>query len=354
MSKRSKYVKGSMNRKDSGSRYHVLSNFSEGFEENFPPLAGAKAQKLLSFQDQLFIDTAKVNTCLSKMVNDLPLDLRSRNFASAVVKNFEEHVKDASTDLARRVSLEERVDCLFGLSPIQIAEGLKLTLRPLNRTVGPSVIGQRSVVLDEVKEKQRSDVRNEAKEKTNSGLSMVKSQGEGKVGLDRGVESFGLKEKQEMKDSMLAVAEIVEVKGVSTPFGKKEGLSDRFEEVGYELETSVQELPPQGSGVAGEMSIPENVTSVFPDKAVGKIEEAEAIDVDEGSPEISGLGTKAEDRGIEDPFSPGVDVQENISIVDLISTDNCCMDVESHENPISANKEIHADHREGELSHARQ
>ncbi|KAL6976812.1 hypothetical protein U1Q18_025597, partial [Sarracenia purpurea var. burkii] len=84
-----------------------------------------------------------------------------------------------------------------------------------------------------------------------------------------------------MKDSMLAVAEIVEVKGVSTPFGKKEGLSDRFEEVGYELETSVQELPPQGSGVAGEMSIPENVTSVVPDKAVGKIEEAEAIDVDE-------------------------------------------------------------------------
>ncbi|KAL6962911.1 hypothetical protein U1Q18_037874 [Sarracenia purpurea var. burkii] len=126
----------------SSNRFHSLAYpDSDDYEECFPPLSGSssKTQKLLSSQDQLFIDAAK----------------------SLV----------PSMDLARRVSLEEQVDCLFGLSPIQIAEGLKLTFRPLSRTVGPFVLGQRSVVLDEVKEKQRSDVRDEAKEKTNSGLS---------------------------------------------------------------------------------------------------------------------------------------------------------------------------------------
>ncbi|KAL6982478.1 hypothetical protein U1Q18_043217 [Sarracenia purpurea var. burkii] len=83
------------------------------------------------------------------MVNDLPLDLRSRNFASAVVKNFEDHVQDASTDLARRVSLEERVYCLIGLSPIQIAEGLKLTFRPLIRAAVPFASGKLSEAQDE-------------------------------------------------------------------------------------------------------------------------------------------------------------------------------------------------------------
>ncbi|KAL6994356.1 hypothetical protein U1Q18_012460 [Sarracenia purpurea var. burkii] len=88
------------------------------------------------------------------MANDLPLDRRSRNFASDLVKSFEEHVKEASTDLASRASLEDRVDCLLGLSPIQIAEGLKLNFRPLTdpRAAMPVASGQRSVIQGEAKE----------------------------------------------------------------------------------------------------------------------------------------------------------------------------------------------------------
>ncbi|KAL6989272.1 hypothetical protein U1Q18_015024 [Sarracenia purpurea var. burkii] len=64
------------------------------------------------------------------MIRDLPLDRRSRRFGSAVVKNFEEDVKGAPFDSVKRVSLEARVRCLKGVSPIEIAEGLNLTFFP--------------------------------------------------------------------------------------------------------------------------------------------------------------------------------------------------------------------------------
>ncbi|KAL6957198.1 hypothetical protein U1Q18_040456, partial [Sarracenia purpurea var. burkii] len=113
----------------SPNKFQTLSLVTDNYEETFPPLSGSssKVQKIVSFRDQIFIDAAEVNICLSKMVSDFPLDLSSRNLASWVVKDFEEHVKDASTDSASRVSLEERVYCLKGLSPLQIVEGLKLT-----------------------------------------------------------------------------------------------------------------------------------------------------------------------------------------------------------------------------------
>ncbi|KAL6997419.1 hypothetical protein U1Q18_007545, partial [Sarracenia purpurea var. burkii] len=125
----------------------------EDYEKCFPPLSGS--------QKQLFIDAAEVNNFLLRMANDLPLDLRSRNFASDLVKSFEEHVKEASTDLASRASLEDCVDCLLGLSPIQIAEGLKLNFRPLTkpRAAVPVASGQRSVTQGETKEKSNSDTK---------------------------------------------------------------------------------------------------------------------------------------------------------------------------------------------------
>ncbi|KAL6981116.1 hypothetical protein U1Q18_022746 [Sarracenia purpurea var. burkii] len=64
------------------------------------------------------------------MVNDLPLDRCSNLFGYEVVKSFKEHVKEASFDLARMASLKERIYCLKGMSPIQIAEGLNLTFFP--------------------------------------------------------------------------------------------------------------------------------------------------------------------------------------------------------------------------------
>ncbi|KAL6997446.1 hypothetical protein U1Q18_007573 [Sarracenia purpurea var. burkii] len=143
------------------NRFQSLSTEPEDYEKSFPPLSGSssKSRRFLSSQEQLFIDAAEVNTCLLRMANDLPLDLRSRNFASNLVKIFEEHVKEASTDLESRVSLEDRVDCLLGLSPIQIAEGLKLNFRPLTspRAAVPTSSGQQSVIQSEAKEKTNTD-----------------------------------------------------------------------------------------------------------------------------------------------------------------------------------------------------
>ncbi|KAL6996318.1 hypothetical protein U1Q18_006452 [Sarracenia purpurea var. burkii] len=137
------------------NRFRTLSFEPEDYDKSFPPLSSSssKSWRFLSSREQLFIDAAEVNTCLFKMANDLPLDLRSRNFASELVKSFEEHVKEASTDLASRASLEDRVDCLIGLSPIQIAEGLKLNFRPLSnpRAAVSGVSGQRNVIQGEAK-----------------------------------------------------------------------------------------------------------------------------------------------------------------------------------------------------------
>ncbi|KAL6953319.1 hypothetical protein U1Q18_041668, partial [Sarracenia purpurea var. burkii] len=88
----------------SPNKFQTLSLVTDNYEETFPHLSGSssKVQKIVSSQDQIFIDAAEVNICLSKMVTDFPLDLSSRNLASWVVKDFEEHVKDASTDSASR------------------------------------------------------------------------------------------------------------------------------------------------------------------------------------------------------------------------------------------------------------
>ncbi|KAL6956930.1 hypothetical protein U1Q18_040637 [Sarracenia purpurea var. burkii] len=96
----------------SPNKFQTLSLVTDNYEETFPHLSGSssKVQKIVSSQDQIFIDAAEVNISLSNNVSDFPLDLSSRNLASWVVKDFEEHVKDASTDSASR-----------------IAEGLKLT-----------------------------------------------------------------------------------------------------------------------------------------------------------------------------------------------------------------------------------
>ncbi|KAL6989596.1 hypothetical protein U1Q18_015346, partial [Sarracenia purpurea var. burkii] len=119
---------------------------TDDYEESFPSLSGSysKTQKEPSSQDQLFIDAVEVNTSLRKMVNDLPLDSCSRRFGSAAVKSFEEDVKGAPFDSVRRVSLEELIYCLKGLSPFQIAEGLNLTFCPStsSRDAVPLVSGQ--------------------------------------------------------------------------------------------------------------------------------------------------------------------------------------------------------------------
>ncbi|KAL6976869.1 hypothetical protein U1Q18_025654, partial [Sarracenia purpurea var. burkii] len=130
------------------NRFQSLSIEPEDYEKSFPPLSGSssKSRRFLSSQEQLFIDATEVNTCLLRMANDLPLDLRSRNFASDLVKSFEDHVKEASTDLASRVSLEDRVDCLLGLSPLTSP-----------RAAVPTTSGQRSVIQSEAKEKTNTD-----------------------------------------------------------------------------------------------------------------------------------------------------------------------------------------------------
>ncbi|KAL6966902.1 hypothetical protein U1Q18_032697 [Sarracenia purpurea var. burkii] len=95
----------------SPNRFQTLSFETDNYEETFPPLSGSssKTQKIVTSKDQIFIDAAEVNTCLLEMVTNFPLDLYSRKLASWVSKDFEEHVKEASSDPVSRASLKERV-----------------------------------------------------------------------------------------------------------------------------------------------------------------------------------------------------------------------------------------------------
>ncbi|KAL6980787.1 hypothetical protein U1Q18_022426 [Sarracenia purpurea var. burkii] len=153
------------------------------------------------------------------MVNDLPLNLRSRHFGSEVVKSFEEHVKEASFDSARRASLEEHVYCLKGLSLIQIVEGLILTFRPLTSSrAAISLVSRKPIEIQgEVKEKIKEKMEKYQRGTIESSSTIVTSQALGN--------HFGFDSLESIRDEVRTTKSDCDLEGSGETEESTEGIS---------------------------------------------------------------------------------------------------------------------------------